>query len=484
MTARLRIGDLPEVRQWPEVLSVKSGRRTRPQLDAAVPDVNAQLNMLPANIEGNQGEGVVIGIIDSGGDFTHQNFRRADGATRIEAIWDQRIEQPSNSPFGYGRVYSEAELNAALKAFDNAPAVQYYGNLAFERPSHGTHVMDIAGGNGQGTGAPGVAPNATLVFVHAAPADIRFLGPSVVGSDFGDSIRLAEAVRFILDQAGDRPCVINISLGTNGGPHDGSNPVEESIDAMLSQAPNRAVVISAGNAFADGIHTSGQVSQTRSVDLSWEIGPFDPTHNEIEIWYPQGDEFTAQLILPDGRALQPVGLGTNGRIRDDDGNVLIFIAHRENDPNNGDNVIGLYMEAGLPSGTWTVRLQGVRVQNGEFHAWIERDDPGQSSFSPLQHDNRFTLGSLACGHKSIVVGSYDAREPSKPLSVFSSSGPTRDGRQKPEVSAPGHGVKAAYSKTISGNASMSGTSMAAPDGDRYRRPDASRGQVTRPRLEH
>ena len=99
--------------------------------------------------------------------------------------------------------------------------------------------------------------------------------------------------------------------------------------------------------------------------------------------------------------------------------------------------------------------------DGSFHAWIERDDRAPSSF-PAPLDNTHTLGSLSTGHLSVVVGSYDAHKDSKPLSWFSSAGPTRDGREKPELSAPGHGVSAAHSRTGDSVVRKSGTSMAAP----------------------
>src|SRR5262249_6047595 len=94
-------------------------------------------------------------------------------------------------------------------------------------------------------------------------------------------------------------------------------------------------------------------------------------------------------------------------------------------------------------------------------AWIERDDQGQSNFAP-PNDNSSTLGSISCGENTIVVGSYDAHKTAKPISFFSSAGPTRDGRQKPEVSAPGHNVLAAKSRSVSGVTRKSGTSMATP----------------------
>jgi subtilisin family serine protease len=185
------------------------------------------------------------------------------------------------------------------------------------------------------------------------------------------------------------------------------------------------------------------------------------SHSELEVWYSGNDRFLAELIAPDGTSLGRVPLGSNGRVRADDGTVVLFVSHRATDPNNGDNVVDLFLEERLPSGDWTVRLHGEQVVDGGFHAWIERNDLSQSSFV-APNDNTHTLGSISCGQLSIVVGSYDAHRPTKPLSFFSAAGTTRDGRSKPEVSAPGHDVLAAHSRTGTAVVRKSGTSMAAP----------------------
>jgi subtilisin family serine protease len=188
----------------------------------------------------------------------------------------------------------------------------------------------------------------------------------------------------------------------------------------------------------------------------------DFTHNELEIWYPGQDELSIDVISPDGSSFGTLALGENGRMTSA-GKTVMFGVHRAADPNNGDNVFMLFLESAssLPTGTWTIRLHGVSVADGSFHGWIERDDNGQSSFVP-PHDNTHTLGSISCGHATIAVGSYDAHKPVLPLSFFSSAGPTRDGREKPEISAPGHDVLAAHSRTRTGVTRKSGTSMAAP----------------------
>ena len=326
--------------------------------------------------------------------------------------------------------------------------------------------MDIAAGNGRGSGVPGVAPQADLIFVELAASDIPWTGEDVVEATLGDSVQLLEAVKFIFDRAGDRPCVVNLSLGTNGGPHDGSTLVEQGLDVLVKAAPNRAIVLAAGNAFDDHIHAAGSVPFADQIDLGWLVPPFPaaatPPDNEVEIWYSGSDELRFELLAPDGANLGAVDLGGNGRVVDPNtGETLIFIAHRRADPNNGDNVIGVFVEGRLPPGTWTLRLHGVQIGDGSFHAWIERSDARQSSFAGTP-DESHTLGSVSCGRLTIAAGSYDGHKASLPLSFFSAAGPTRDGRRKPEVSAPGHHVLAAHSRTGTGVVRKSGTSMAAP----------------------
>jgi subtilisin family serine protease len=457
VTGRIPLSRLEAIRTTPGVISLKLAQPLRPMLAATLADVQARPDLLPTPLRSAPGKGVIVGIVDLGCDFAHANFRKSSGQTRLLALWDQSAPARPESPFGYGRAYDAASINAALQQDDP------YTHLGY-RPgpeAHGTHVMDIAAGSGGGTGVAGVAPQADLVFVEIAASDVPWGGEEVVGRSFGDSVQLLEAVRFIFDRAGDTPCAINISLGTNGGPHDGSSLVEQGIDLMVSEKPGRAVVIAASNSFADGIHAAGTVAQGGTTDLPWEIAESDSTDNELELWYGKDDELVVEVLEPGGASMGSVELGQSARAQDAQGNTVLFIAHRKQDPNNGDNVVGMFLNRAAPAGRWTLRLHGKQVTAGGFHAWIERDDPGQSTFvAPL--DNSHTLGSISCSRQTIVVGSYDAHRPARPLSWFSSAGPTRDGRLKPEISAPGHEVWAALSESGDESTRMSGTSMAAP----------------------
>ena len=113
----------------------------------------------------------------------------------------------------------------------------------------------------------GVAPQADLLFVEisaeAAP------GPSALPAGLGDSVRLVEAVSFVFDTAAARPCAVNVSVGSNSGPHDGSSLVERMLDSMAAAGPNRSIVVAAGNAFSDGIHFAGHLAAGGVADLDW-----------------------------------------------------------------------------------------------------------------------------------------------------------------------------------------------------------------------
>lgn len=460
VTGRIPVSRIEYVRRQPFVKSLKAARPVTPALSRTVPEITADPASLPAGNRTAGGSKAIVGVVDFGCDFAHDNFREGDGRSRVLAIWNQSGAPTSESPFGFGRVHRKAQIDEALKNGDPYKALGYGPDASEVDGTHGTHVSDIAAGNGRGSGVPGVAPAAKMIFVDLASDDIPWDGPEAVGKSFGDSVHLLEAVRFIFDEAGTTPCVVNLSLGTNGGPHDGSTLVEQGFDRLLSQQSNRAIVLAASNSFADGIHASGMVPQGGTLDVPWLIPNNDGTSNEMELWYPGADRFTLEVIAPDGTSVAVVAPGQN-RTLTFQNRVVMFLANRLNDPNNGDNMIGLFLEPELPAGRWIVRLRGDAVQNGRFHAWIERDDAGQSSFEPPL-DNSHTLGSISCGRETIVVGSYDAHKTALPVSFFSSAGPTRDNRQKPEVCAPGHAVLAALSRSRTGVTRKSGTSMAAP----------------------
>ncbi len=496
VTGTVEVSDLERVSSHDNVLRLSGGDRVVGELSICLPDIQGRpLDLRPAFPPGANvpdGTGVIVGIVDYGCDFLHQNFRKADGKTRVLFLWDQNggasEETPAPVPYGYGREFSASVLDQAL-ARESAPppllqnpfhpqdpqneAYQFLGYFPSspQAPAHGTHVMDIAAGNGRGTGAPGVAPNADLIFVHLFESQDPLLDES--RQSFANSTRLVQAVDYIFRKARElgRPAVVNLSLGTYGGPHDGTRDADRIFDTMLAE-PGRAIVVAAGNSFFLRTHAAGEVSSDSPRVLTWQIRSTGRSiDNEVEIWYPKGSLLEATLIDPQGQSIGPLQLNNPPEHDVLVENSLVMRLRHLPDPINQDNLLNIFLfpGSGLPAGNWRIELRTADATKVRFEAWIDRTfSTVQSSFVETDATSQQTLGSIACGKRIIGVGAYNARGTGRPIASFSSAGPTRDDRQKPEISAPGgeigngSGVQAAWSLTHTKTVSMAGTSMASP----------------------
>ena len=477
VTGVVKAADIVKVRTQDEVISLKGARRLRPTLANSVPEIRASkhqirqtLTMTPAMIDGS---GVIVGLVDLGCDFVHPNFRMPNGETRIRYLWDQRggthreaEEGFGRSPagFGYGREFSAAALNKALEEEDPDDREAPLRAINYElETSHGTSVMDVAAGNGAGGNPPGVAPGADIIFVHSS------LGqePAADGS-IANSRHLLEAVKYIFDRAkqlSDMPAVVNISMNSDGGPHDGTTPVELGFEQLL-QTPGRAIVIAAGNRRNIGTHVKRVVHPNQTRTLVWKVNSGDTTDNKLEVWY-SGNERLEVTLRPPTQAFTHPPLGpvppnsTYTILRKEMEVGRIF--NRLNDSGNHDNHIAIILEAGAEQGVWEVGLRSTNEFATPFviHAWIERDDNDRSVFDDAEFgDQAYTVGTIACGTSTIAVSGYNALTPTLILDSFA-EGPTRDGKQKPDVSAPGHEIFAAQSGTDTVDGPLEGTSLAA-----------------------
>jgi subtilisin family serine protease len=83
---RDRLGDLADL---PGVLYVEGSRPQRTELKDTVPEIQA--DVVHEGSPSRKGAGVIVGVIDSGIDFSHRSFRNPDGTTRVLGIWDQTL---------------------------------------------------------------------------------------------------------------------------------------------------------------------------------------------------------------------------------------------------------------------------------------------------------------------------------------------------------------------------------------------------------
>ena len=308
VTGTVNIDNIKSVREHENVLVLSAATGLRPELQTSVPEILASkeqlIEKLPQGTPAINGTGILVGIVDYGCDFVHNNFR-TDNGTRLLYLWDQNGNKKAPDGYGYGQEYDTLAINQALDSTDPYSALGYQP----QEEAHGTHVMDIAAGNGRATGKPGVAPMADLIFVHVSTRDI--------GSQqtFGDSRHLLEAVDYIFTKAEalGKPAVINISLGTHGGPHDGTTLAEQAFDELL-QTPGRAIVMSAGNSWQRKSHAHDTIDVGGKRTIVWEIDQQDKTFNELEIWYNQDHRLDLTLWTIDDQELGPVKLNDTQEI--------------------------------------------------------------------------------------------------------------------------------------------------------------------------
>ena len=266
------------------------------------------------------GKGVLIGIIDSGIDFTNPDFRNPDGSTRIRALYD--IQQ--------NKIFSREDINLYLQseAFEriNNPNLQNEASSenvtislsrAIDFSGHGTAVAGIAASNGASSkgyfeGAAsetsagyenssagyagslaGVAPEAELLVVK--------LGPDIPDS-FPRTTQLMKAVNWTVLTATEMgmPISINISIGNTYGPHDGSSLLETFLDAA-AEVGRTSICVGSGNEGSDRGHTSliFEQNETGTKFISLSIGDYE-TGLTIQLWKNYSSDCSVALIAPDG----------------------------------------------------------------------------------------------------------------------------------------------------------------------------------------
>lgn len=458
-TAVLPLSQILELSERPEVVRIWAGRPVEPFLDISVPEVGAPA--LWYSPPYTTGEGAIVGLVDSGVDILHPAFRvdrEGDGTfegSRILFYWDQTEGQTGWLPpfWGddpgegvYGRGYSQRDLEAAIAA-NFSPAPDTLG--------HGTHVAGIAAG-GPAAGRPGVAPGANLVVVKT-----NFYETGVV-----DAINfICEAGKYL-----GKPVVVNLSLGGHAGPHDGTGPFERMIAALVT-GPGRIIVAAAGNEGEAKIHVGREVT----TKTTWTLVPTAPAVM-VRLWYTLPARFTVTVTSPRGESL--VVLPGQARALTTPMGTLWL--DNSGDSLNQTQQIFLSLTGAAHSTRWTITLDPIFP--GRVDGWIE--SPSMGFF--LEGDGQMTIAEPGNVEGVITVGAYVTRGSwesqlgwyypegyeLQELAPFSSRGPTRDGRLKPDLAAPGAWIVSARSREAQVSpwyalpdglhTVLAGTSMSAP----------------------
>ncbi|MCI9104275.1 MAG: S8 family serine peptidase, partial [Lachnospiraceae bacterium] len=301
---------------------------------------------------GLSGAGVLVGILDSGIDYFHRDFRNEDGSTRILFLWDQVLEQ----------IYDEAQINEAL----NAPA---RGEGQVTVPSvdvsgHGTAVAGIAAGNGRDSGGlyRGAAYGSSLIVVKLGTAQAE---------GFPRTTQLMRALDFVLKKAVElgRPIAVNISIGNTYGSHDGTSLLETFMDEAAGFGRN-VIVVGSGNEGGSAGHASGVLSEGRQAEILVSVAPYE-TSLSVQLWKAYADQFRVTLVAPSGEQLGPFSetLGPQRyRYRSAQGETRILVYYGKPSPYSRFQEIYLDFipeQTYIGSGIWRILLEPVKILSGQ-----------------------------------------------------------------------------------------------------------------------
>ncbi|MCI8514002.1 MAG: S8 family peptidase [Lachnospiraceae bacterium] len=403
------------------------------------------------------GRDVLVGIADSGIDYTLADFRNEDGSTRILRLWDQTaLGKEDNSGYGYGHVYTEAEINEALTAGSRERQRELVPEA--DTSGHGTAVAGIAAGNGRGAGdqaelSRGIAWESDLLIVK--------LGTPRPNS-FPRTTQLMAAVDFLVREAigTGRPLALNLSFGNSYGSHDGTSLLDVYLDAM-AMSGRFSFAAGSGNEGAMRGHARLFLEKKPGgfAEVLLAVGEYEPSLN-IQIWKSFLDTFELRLVAPTGQEVPVTPLMQPGRARFGSTNVLIYYGEPGPFSRGQEIYLDFISESGrVIGGLWRLRFYPRDIRDGQVDLWLPGGGVLNANTGFLVPDPNTTLTIPSTASGVITVAAYDAAR--QVYADFSGRGFLRSGeKDKPDLAAPGVGIRT--TAVGGGYTEVTGTSFATP----------------------
>lgn len=435
------------------------------------------------------GKDILVGIFDTGIDFTHPDF--IDPVTkqsRILSIWDQTLTPIAgeNSPNLYtlnrGVEYTQTHINDEI---DGTPT-NYIRQK--DTDGHGTHVAGTAAGNGsalEGTPHKGMAPEANLVIVKGGD-----------GSFSSNNIMAAlDYFKKVADEQ-NKPIVVNMSIGGQGSPHDGLSAQEIKINDFANSGPGRIAVISAGNEGDGNIHQRIALAPNEKKSFKIEVGP-NRSSNSASLFsflsFNKGNNetsaITAKLTTPTGDVFtQRPGSDSTYYLKNQAGvDYQNLTMYNYIDSGSGKRFIQLVaqrMAIDNTQGIYDLEIENTSTNTITIDGWLYTTNYNLADIYFPEGDNNYTVGSPGTADEAITVANYvgnvvfssgtsvynmgDLQQES--LNSSSSKGPRADEARKPDIAAGGTFVISAKTKDVADPyiidgkyySQMTGTSMSSP----------------------
>ena len=407
---------------------------------------------------GLRGQGVLIGFIDTGIDYTHPAFRYPSGESRIVGIWDQTI-QTGNMPDGidYGSEYTKEMIDEALRSdrpLEIVPSTDTNG--------HGTFLAGIAAGSEDADNDfTGVAPDAFIGVVKLKEAkqdlkDYYLIEPEAQAYQENDIILGIRYLQNLADRIG-APLVICLSVQNNLGGHSGESYLAAYLRVVTSQLGYSAVS-AAGNMANRRRHFFGEFGENEE-EMTVEIRVGENVRGfALELWGDSPDIYSISIESPSGEAVPR----ENPRL--DASSVYdfvfedtrIYIDYELSQGNTGSELIFIRFDRPT-QGIWTIRVFTQGVITGSFHMWLPNlEFLGEDTYF-LNPNPDTTVTDPGNSVGVITAGAYNHYNNS--IYLYSGRGFTRTSAIKPDIVAPGVEIFGPLPNNRYGR--LSGTSIAA-----------------------
>lgn len=400
------------------------------------------------------GRDVLVGIVDTGIDFTQPAFIRDDGTSKIRYLYDQTGIGNAPEGFAIGTEYTNAQINEALKSpnpYDVVPQRDTSG--------HGTFVASIAAGRKLGDFV-GAARGADIIAVKLPLAkpfylDAFFVPPTQQNAFSSSSVMVG--VEYILKKAHEleKPVAICIGLGTNFGGHDGFSVFAEYLGGVASQK-GVCVCTAAGNESQARHHMEGKLKtagEIQNVDI--RVGD-DAGDVMVSLWNTISDRLSVAIRSPSGELVSRIAAkaGPSKETKLLLERSVVVVRYFLPVEVSGAQLTVVQIRNATP-GLWTIIVHGDIVLDGTFHCWLPLTGFVDESVEFLSASPYYTITSPGTMLHSICCGAYNSFNNS--LYINSSWGPTRTPMMAPDLVAPGVNV---LGYLPGGPQAMSGTSIA------------------------
>ncbi len=409
------------------------------------------------------GQGVLIGIVDDGINFRNEAFIWEDGRSKIVYAWNQ-TDRSGTPPEGivYGSEYTREMINDAILNGSTDASVGI--NSLVDESGHGTQMAAAAGGRVlPEEDFSGAAPHAELVVVKLKRAkqyyrDYYRITDDAAAFQENDIILAVDYLVRISEMLG-RPIVICLGLGTNQGDHNGNGFLGEFMNTFaVSQGVYMCTAT--GNEGTRAHHMRSRVlNEDEYQDI--EINVAGPGRGfTMELWGSTSSSFAVQIKPPIGEFSGLIEARFNEKRRLDFqlNNSIVYVSAELVERSTGDELI-FFRFVNPAEGVWTVRVISQGPLAGIYDAWLPLEQFNEVPVRFLMPDPDITICEPGNAINVITWAGTDISGDS--IYLYSGRGFTRNGRVKPDITAPAEGVYTALSaRSIRQFGPVSGTSMA------------------------